>query len=205
MRAREAPIRVLVVDDEPLARRRLVALLEHEPGVEVVGWAGDGRSAVAEVRRLAPDLLLLDVAMPEMDGFEVLDRLGPHAPPDTIFVTAYDRYAVRAFDAHAVDYLLKPVERVREIRTQAHGGRGHHRQHARGAGVHPSLGPGWWRPARERSAFARPSAPCTRATAAYSAVRRGARPIGRQGVAPGRGRSPRASRCSSPPGALSCQ
>lgn len=111
--ARSAPIRVLVVDDEPLARQRLVALLEHEKGVEVVGCAGDGRSAVAEARRLAPDLLLLDVAMPEMDGFEVLERLGPDAPPDTIFVTAYDRFAVRAFDAHAVDYLLKPVERER--------------------------------------------------------------------------------------------
>jgi len=113
MTALPAPIRVLVVDDEPIARERLRALLEQEQGVEVVGCAGDGHAAVTEVRRLAPDLLLLDVSMPEMDGFEVLERLGPHAPPDTIFVTAYDRYAVRAFEAHAVDYLLKPVERDR--------------------------------------------------------------------------------------------
>lgn len=113
MTSPRAPLRVLVVDDEPIARERLLALLAAESGVEVVGEAGDGRSAVAAIRRLAPDLLLLDVTMPDLDGFEVLARLGPQAPPETIFVTAYDRYAVRAFETHAVDYLLKPVERER--------------------------------------------------------------------------------------------
>ena len=110
---RQQPMRVLVVDDEPLAREALRALLDRDDEVEVVGEAGDGRSAVEAIRSLGPDLVLLDVSMPEMDGFEVLERLGNDAPPDTIFVTAYDHHAVRAFEVHAVDYLLKPVGRER--------------------------------------------------------------------------------------------
>jgi two-component system, LytTR family, response regulator len=109
-------LRVLLVDDEPLARRRLRRQLAGEPGVEVVGECGTGAEAVAEIARAAPDLVLLDVQMPELDGFEVVERLGPSSLPLVVFVTAYDEYAVRAFDAAALDYLVKPVRRSR-LRT----------------------------------------------------------------------------------------
>jgi two-component system, LytTR family, response regulator len=102
-------LRVLIVDDEPVARRRLRRLLRDVPGVEVAGESGDGRSAVTDVRALAPDVVLLDVQMPEMDGFEVLGALAGESLPAVIFVTAHDRYALRAFEVHALDYLLKPV------------------------------------------------------------------------------------------------
>lgn len=106
-------IRALVVDDEPLARERLRTLLAADPDVEVAGECADGRSAVEAVRELQPDLVFLDVQMPEMDGFEVVTEVGAESMPPVVFVTAYDEYAIRAFDVHAVDYLLKPFERAR--------------------------------------------------------------------------------------------
>ena len=101
-------VRVLIVDDEPIARRRLEALLAGEPSVEIVGESEDGESALQAIRRLRPDLVFLDVQMPGLDGFDVIELLGRDECPAVIFVTAYDQYAMRAFDAHAVDYLLKP-------------------------------------------------------------------------------------------------
>jgi two-component system LytT family response regulator len=101
-------LRVLVVDDEPLGRRRIVKLLESEPDVEVVGTASDGAAAVEEIRRLRPDLVFLDVQMPRMTGLEVVREVGPREMPVTVFVTAYDEYALQAFDIAAVDYLVKP-------------------------------------------------------------------------------------------------
>lgn len=115
-------LRVVIVDDEPLARRRLTRLLKSEPDVSVVGECGDGESAVAALGRLTPDLLLLDVRLPGMDGLAVLDAVRPAAHgPAVVFVTAYDRYAVAAFEREAVDYLLKPVdgERLRSAVARA--------------------------------------------------------------------------------------
>ena len=107
-------IRVLIVDDEPLARERIRTLLENEPGIEVVAECGDAPDALAIIERERPDLLFLDVQMPEMDGFDVLEALaGKPSPPAVIFVTAYDKYALRAFEVHALDYLLKPFDRER--------------------------------------------------------------------------------------------
>ena len=104
---------VLVADDEPPARRLVQSLLERHADVRVVGEAGSGREAVAAVRRLRPDVVFLDVQMPEGDGFDVVREVGPERMPAVVFATAYDEYAVRAFEAHAVDYLLKPFERDR--------------------------------------------------------------------------------------------
>jgi two-component system LytT family response regulator len=101
-------IRTIVVDDEKPARMRLLELLQREPDVEVVGTATGGREAVDLIRSTGPDLLLLDVQMPGLDGFGVLQQLAPDEMPVTIFVTAYDKYAIQAFEAHAIDYLLKP-------------------------------------------------------------------------------------------------
>jgi two-component system LytT family response regulator len=106
-------LRVVLVDDEPLARERLRSLLESEPDVELVAECADGVEAVAAVRSGRPDLVFLDVQMPGMDGFEVLDALDPATLPAVVIVTAYDRYALKAFDVHAVDYLLKPFDRQR--------------------------------------------------------------------------------------------
>lgn len=102
------PIAVLIIDDEPLARSGLRKLCETDPEIEVVGECADGRAAVAAIEQVEPDLLLLDIQMPGMDGFEVLRAVGPDHAPQTIFVTAYDEFALRAFEVHAVDYLLKP-------------------------------------------------------------------------------------------------
>ena len=101
-------IRTLIVDDEKPARRRLAELLGREPDIEIAGEARDGREAVDLVRAEAPDLMFLDIQMPDLDGFGVLAALPPELQPLTVFVTAYDRYAIQAFEAHAVDYLLKP-------------------------------------------------------------------------------------------------
>jgi two-component system, LytTR family, response regulator len=101
-------IRTLIVDDEKPARMRLLSLLEQQSDIEVVGVARDGREAVALIRSRHPVLLFLDIQMPELDGFGVLREIPQPDVPVTIFVTAHDRYAVRAFEAHAVDYLLKP-------------------------------------------------------------------------------------------------
>ncbi len=106
-------MRVLIVDDEPLARERLRALLQAEPDVEVVGECADGRQAVEAIRAHQPDLIFLDVRMPELDGFGVLEALAREPRPAVIFVTATDRFALQAFDADALDYLLKPFDRER--------------------------------------------------------------------------------------------
>jgi two-component system LytT family response regulator len=106
-------MRVLVVDDEPLAREGMRLLLADEPAVTQVAEARNGAEAVAAIRAQRPDLLLLDVQMPAMDGFDVLRELGPEHMPPVIFVTAHDQYAIRAFEVNAIDYLLKPVTRER--------------------------------------------------------------------------------------------
>ena len=114
-------LKVLIVDDEPLARQRLQRLLRSEPDVTLLPACADGRSAVAAVAELAPDLLFLDVQMPEMSGFDVLAALGAARMPAVIFVTAHDTFALRAFEAQALDYLLKPfgVERARAALERA--------------------------------------------------------------------------------------
>ncbi|HKQ77678.1 MAG TPA: LytTR family DNA-binding domain-containing protein [Blastocatellia bacterium] len=104
-------IRTLVVDDEPLARERITDLLAHDAEAEIIGECGDGLAAVAAIEHHKPDLLFLDVQMPELDGFGVLEAI--ESAPVTIFVTAYDQYALRAFEVHALDYLLKPFDRER--------------------------------------------------------------------------------------------
>ena len=101
-------IRCLIVDDEPAARGALRSLLDQEPDIEIVGELADGESALRFLRKVSPDLLFLDIQMPEMDGFEVLRQLESSQLPVIVFVTAYDQYALRAFDSEAVDYLLKP-------------------------------------------------------------------------------------------------
>ena len=115
------PIRTLVVDDEQLARRGLKTLVERHPECSVVGVCADGREAIAQIVELRPDLVLLDIQMPEITGFDVLTRLPDGAIPVVIFVTAYDEYAVRAFEVHALDYVLKPVsqQRLREALDRA--------------------------------------------------------------------------------------
>ncbi len=115
-------IRVTIVDDERVGRSRLRRLLEVESDVEIVGECGDGPSALSTIREEAPDIVLLDISMPGVNGFDVLDALGPqHQPPVVIFVTAHDEHAVRAFEACALDYLLKPVspERLAKALTRA--------------------------------------------------------------------------------------
>jgi two-component system, LytTR family, response regulator len=107
-RVTSEPIRTLIVDDEPVARAALRALLGQDPEIEVIGECADGNSALEELERDPPELLFLDVQMPGMDGFEVLRRLEVPELLEVVFVTAYDEYALRAFDVHAVDYLLKP-------------------------------------------------------------------------------------------------
>jgi two-component system LytT family response regulator len=103
-------IRTVIVDDEPLSRSNLSLLLRLDPEVEVVSECGSGVDAPDEIRRTKPDLLFLDVQMPECDGFDVLELLGKDVPPAVVFVTAYDQYALRAFEAGALDYLLKPFD-----------------------------------------------------------------------------------------------
>jgi two-component system LytT family response regulator len=106
-------IRVVVVDDEPAARRGLRLLLERDPGVEIAGEAGSGVEAVELIRRERPDVAFLDVQMPDGDGFETLQQIGPGHVPAVVFVTAYDEHALRAFEVNAVDYLLKPYDDAR--------------------------------------------------------------------------------------------
>jgi len=117
-------IRALIVDDEQLARQRVRLLLGEEPDVEVIGESGDGFEAVDEIQATKPDLVFLDVQMPDMDGFEVLRRVPQASLPVVIFTTAYDQHALRAFEVSALDYLLKPfkpsrfkeaVQRAREL------------------------------------------------------------------------------------------
>ena len=114
-------MRVLIVDDEPLARARLAALLGECATVEIVGSVGDGETALSAINQLQPDLLLLDVNMPGLDGTALAQRLGDRARPQVIFCTAYEAHALKAFELGAVDYLLKPVrlERLREALQRA--------------------------------------------------------------------------------------
>jgi two-component system LytT family response regulator len=106
-------IRAIVVDDEPPARLNVTALLRRDPQIEIVAECGSGAEALASIRREKPDLVFLDVAMPECDGFDVLELLGTEVPVAVIFLTAYDSYAIRAFEAGALDYLLKPFDDAR--------------------------------------------------------------------------------------------
>ena len=103
-------IRVLIVDDEPLARQRIEDLLAHEPHIEIAGTASTGTEAVEKIRSVKPDLVFLDVQMPGMTGIQVVDAIGAESMPATIFTTAYDRFALEAFDRAAVDYLVKPFD-----------------------------------------------------------------------------------------------
>lgn len=156
--AGDTPVRALVVDDEPLARADVVRLLAGRPGVSVVGTCASGLEAVEAVGRLKPDLMLLDIRMPGLDGFGVVSRLEPAHMPYVVFVTAFDEYAIEAFEVRALDYLLKPVQANRldealararnELRTRAALERAtalHSvaREHERANG--PTVSSRWWR------------------------------------------------------------
>jgi two-component system LytT family response regulator len=106
-------LRAVIADDEPLARERIRSLLESEPDVEVVRECRDGLEAVAAIEEERPDLVFLDVQMPELDGFGVIERIGVENAPVVVFVTAFDEYALQAFEVNAVDYLMKPFDRER--------------------------------------------------------------------------------------------
>lgn len=130
------PLTVLLVDDEPLARAGLRVLLERDPEIAAVHEARDGQEAVTAIRAARPDLVFLDVQMPEMDGFEVVRQIGSPEMPAVVFVTAHDKYAIQAFEINAIDYLLKPVteerftqalERVKE-RLNSNSDKGDDRQ-----------------------------------------------------------------------------
>jgi len=110
-------IRTLLVDDEELARRGLRVRLERAGDIAIIGECGNGQEAIAAIGRLTPDLVFLDVQMPEVSGFDVIDAIGLDATPHIIFVTAFDQYAVRAFEVHALDYLLKPIDDERLAQT----------------------------------------------------------------------------------------
>ena len=110
---------LLIVDDEPLAREGLRMLLAEDPDVGAIHEAKDGRQAIAALRKARPDLVFLDVQMPEMDGFSVVREVGPERMPAIVFVTAHDKYAIQAFEVNAIDYLLKPVTRERFAQTLA--------------------------------------------------------------------------------------
>src|SRR5512145_2030528 len=109
-KVRMKKIRALIVDDEPLARERMRTLLGAEPDVDVVGEARDGVEAVEAILAHSPDLVFLDVHMPKLDGFEVIQTVGSDRMPPVVFVTAYDQHALRAFEVQALDYLLKPFD-----------------------------------------------------------------------------------------------
>ena len=130
-------LRILFADDEPLARQRLTDLLAAEQDVEVVGACADGEEAAEAILAQRPDIVLLDVQMPGLSGFEVVEAIGAEDLPAVIFVTAHDEFAPRAFDAHAVDYLLKPVapERFRAAIERARS----RLAHRRGNGASPDL------------------------------------------------------------------
>ena len=114
MRTEGAPrFRVLVVDDERLARSNLCVLLRRDPEIEIVGECSSGQEGLEHIRNRSPDIVFLDVQMPELDGFDVLEMLGNDLPRAVVFVTAFDQYALRAFEAGALDYLLKPFDNAR--------------------------------------------------------------------------------------------
>ncbi len=110
-------ITALVVDDEPIARHAIVRLLRDDPDIELLGECGDGASAVEAIRHRSPELVFLDIQMPAMSGMEVASTIGAERMPATVFVTAFEQYAVRAFEANAVDYLVKPFSRERFAAT----------------------------------------------------------------------------------------
>jgi two-component system LytT family response regulator len=112
-------LRTLIIDDEPLARAHLRSLLERDPGITIAGECGDGATAVAAITSNPPDLVLLDIQMPELDGFDVVRAVGVERMPLVIFVTAHDAHALDAFSVHAVDYLLKPVAEERLLAAVA--------------------------------------------------------------------------------------
>lgn len=112
-------INALIVDDEPLARQRIRQLIADEPGFAVAGEAGNGLEALAQIESLRPDLVFLDIQMPELDGFGVIEAIGAERMPPTLFVTAFDAHALKAFEVHAMDYLLKPFDRDRFRRALA--------------------------------------------------------------------------------------
>jgi len=122
-------IRTLIVDDEPMARERILRLLAGEPDVEVVGQCADGLQAVNAIQQLSPELVFLDVQMPALDGFGVIRQVGPDRMPMVVFVTAYDEYALQAFEVHALDYLLKPFgrDRLQQCLQHARAQRERHR------------------------------------------------------------------------------
>ena len=113
-------IRTLVVDDEPIARERILSLLQQENDVEVIGQCADGIQAVSAIQQQSPDLVFLDVQMPGCDGFGVIQNIGADRMPTVVFVTAFDEYALRAFEVHALDYLLKPFGKDRFQETLKH-------------------------------------------------------------------------------------
>jgi two-component system LytT family response regulator len=113
-------IQALIVDDEPLARKRIRLLAQDEPDLECVGECSSGVDAIAAIGRNPPDLVFLDVQMPEMDGFAVLEQIPRERLPAIVFTTAYDKHAIRAFEVHALDYLLKPIEPSRFKAAVAH-------------------------------------------------------------------------------------
>jgi two-component system LytT family response regulator len=106
-------IKTRIVDDEPLARERVKRFLRDETDIQIIGECGNGAEAIASIKREKPDLVFLDIQMPEKNGFEVIRSLDAKVVPAVIFVTAYDQYAIQAFDVHALDYLLKPFNRER--------------------------------------------------------------------------------------------
>ena len=124
-------LRSVIVDDEPLARKKIRSLLENEPDVQILSECQDGDEAVAAIREHTPDLVFLDVRMPGLDGFGVLDALQGEPLPEVIFVTAYDEYALGAFEIHAADYLLKPIrpDRFRAALDRVRQARGEGRSH----------------------------------------------------------------------------
>lgn len=125
-------IKTLIVDDEPIARDRVRRMLNEETDIEIIGECGNGKEAVSFINENKPDLVFLDIQMPEMSGFEAIHEINPNRIPAIIFVTAYDQYAIQAFDVHALDYLLKPfnrerfkraIERAREQIEKANSGK----------------------------------------------------------------------------------
>jgi two-component system LytT family response regulator len=112
-------IRALIVDDEPIARRGIRLHLESQPDVEIIGECVNGLEAISAIESQSPDLVFLDVQMPELNGFDVLEAIGPERVPCVIFITAYDQYALRAFEVHALDYLLKPYGSERFLEALA--------------------------------------------------------------------------------------
>jgi two-component system LytT family response regulator len=116
-----ARLKLLIVDDEPLARERIREMLRADPQIEVIGDCSNGDDAIEAVKTLHPDILLLDIQMPGTDGFGVLEALDPKDIPCVIFITAYDQYAVKAFEVYALDYLLKPFDRERFTRAIERG------------------------------------------------------------------------------------